>query len=138
MSRIANALLIQRERQKHALAQQLQVLEQQISALDQSIQKRQQNILSSCTIPAFIRPEIEMARMHYWMNQEQARMGLVADKDELKTQQVALEKQKIEVKTALKILEKHQGRQIEKQQRAMMLTQQNNSDEWIVQRWGDE
>ncbi len=120
MSRIADALLTQRKWQKCELAQQL--LE-----LDQAIQSSKQNIINSCTIPAFIQPELEMARMHYWMNQEQARVALMADRAVLETQEIKLN-------TALKMLEKHQDRQMKKKRIAMMLTQQVNSDEWIVQR----
>lgn len=45
-----------------------------------------------------------------------------------------LETQEIKLNTALKMLEKHQDRQMKKKRIAMMLTQQVNSDEWIVQR----
>ena len=68
------------------------------------------------------------------MNQEQARLDLMAKIDALDQQQAALVSKKVELDTALKRLEKHQSRSQEKKRIAMVLTQQNNSDEWIVQR----
>ena len=134
MSRVMNALIKQREWQKRALTQQIMRGEEDRSELDQSIKEKQQNIFRSCSMPAFIRPEVEMARMHYWMNQEQARLDLMAKIDALDQQQAALVSKKVELDTALKRLEKHQSRSQEKKRIAMVLTQQNNSDEWIVQR----
>ncbi|HBI22113.1 MAG TPA: hypothetical protein DDY37_05965 [Legionella sp.] len=134
MSRIVKALLTQREWQKCELTQQLFICEQQRLDLELTIQENQQNITNSCTMPALIRPELEMARMHYWISQEQTRAALVADKEDLDVRQAALKTRKIELNTALKMLAKHQGRQLEKKRIAMMLTQQNNSDEWIAQR----
>ena len=134
MSRVMNALIKQREWQKRALTQQIMRGEEERSELDQSIKEKQQNIFRSCSMPAFIRPEVEMARMHYWMNQEQARLDLMAKIDALDQQQAALVSKKVELDTALKRLEKHQSRSQEKKRIAMVLTQQNNSDEWIVQR----
>ena len=58
----------------------------------------------------------------------------MADRDALDMRQATLTERKIEVDTVLKMLERHQSRQLEKKRMAMMLTQQNNSDEWIAQR----
>ena len=134
MSRVMNALIKQREWQMRALTQQIMRGEEERSELDQSIKEKQQHIFRSCSMPAFIRPEVEMARMHYWMNQEQARLDLMAKIDALDQQQAALVSKKVELDTALKRLEKHQSRSQEKKRIAMVLTQQNNRDEWIVQR----
>ena len=134
MIRIVKALLTQHEWQKNALTQQLLSGAQQRRDLDLSIQENLQNITNACIMPALIRPEIEMARMHYWKNQEQTRAALVADRDALDMRQATLTERKIEVDTVLKMLERHQSRQLEKKRMAMMLTQQNNSDEWIAQR----
>lgn len=133
MSRVVKALCTQRAWQKHALTQQLLAGEQQRSELEQLIQEKQQNIINSCTMPAFIRPELEMARMHYWMDQEQTRLALMADKETLDTQLAAWASKKIELNIAFKRLEKHQSKQLEKKRMAMLLTQQNNSDEWMIQ-----
>lgn len=134
MNKTLRALLTQLECQRNALNQQLLAIEQQLLNLEQKCQESQQKISNSCTIPAIILPEQEMARLHFILREQQYQDDWSGQKTALHAQKAVLKSRQIRLNTELKLLEHYQDQQLKQTQRQALLTQQNKSDEWVVQR----
>lgn len=134
MTKMRQALFTQLKWQLHALTQQLHSIEQQLTELDQAIQLIEQTISTSSVIPSMIIPEHEIARVHFIAYQHQKHNELKTNKVPLLEKKTSLTALKIQCNTELKRLEKHQERLLKIEQSQMILTQQNNSDEWTIQR----
>ena len=131
-----NALFTKLQWQLQEVCQTLLDLEKEMSVLDKEITDNQQKIFNSCIIPAFILPEQEIARVHFMTLQNKNQEQLHTRKTMLLAEQTTLQREQIRLNTELKMLEKHQNGKLKIQQQQALQTQQNNSDEWILQRLG--
>lgn len=134
MNKTLTALMTKIQWQLSNIQQQLQNVNQQILDLDSQLDETQQRITSASVAPRMIVPEREIAGMHFIMGQQQIQDDLNANKSELLAQQAQLNTKQLRLETELKMLEKHQNNQLELQRKQALLTEQNNMDEWIVQR----
>lgn len=134
MNKTLTALMTKIQWQLAGIQQQLQSLEQQISTLDSQLNAAEQKIAGASRTPQVIIPEREIAGLHFIMGQQQIQDDLKANKSELLAQQTTLNSKKLRLDTELNMLEKHQNNQLEQQRKQALLTEQNNMDEWIVQR----
>jgi len=134
MNKTLRALMTKLQWQLSELSQQLVPLEQQLATLEQQLDENQQKVIKACVIPAFILPEREIARLHFMIHQQQQQDELNTTKTALLSQQATINSQKIRLNIELKMLEKHQEGQLKNKRRQMILTQQNENDEWILQR----
>lgn len=120
--------------QRNELNQQLLDIEQLLASLDKKIQEFQQQITGSQSSKTSIIPEQEVARFHFAVVQQQQQSDCFTEKKLALSQQSMIREQRIRLSTTLKMLEKHRDAQQSIQQHQALLTQQNNSDEWIIQR----
>lgn len=134
MNKTLTALMTKIQWQLTGIQQQMQQVNQQITDLDSQLDETQLRITSASVAPRVIVPEREIAGMHFIMGQQQIQDELSASKSELLAQQAQLTTKKLRLETELKMLEKHQNNQLEQQRKQALLTEQNNMDEWIVQR----
>lgn len=134
MSKTLNALSIKLKWQLHEHINKMHSIEQQISILEQKINSTLQKISNSCTIPASIVPEQEMARSHFMTQQHHHQDELMNHKNTLQLDWVELKKKQTSLNTTLKRLEKHQEARLKSQQYQLQKKTQNDSDEWTLQR----
>ncbi len=130
------ALFTRLKWQQAELSQKLLAIEQQLENMAQKMDAIHQEIASSSSVPALIRPEIEMARVNFITQQQQHQDELTIRKTTLLSEHAQLELQQTRLNIELKRLEKHQEARQKNQQRQSLLTQQNNLDEWTLQRRG--
>ena len=134
MNNTLNALFTTLKWQLHDVSNKMLSIEQQIVNLEQKLRLNQQKTSNSCTIPAFILPEQEMARSHFLILQQQHQDELMINIAALQSEQLALTLQQNRLNTELKMLEKHQEVKLKTLKQQTLLTEQNNSDEWVLQR----
>lgn len=138
MSKLLHSLTTKLAWQLNELSHNLHLIEEDILFLKQQLDNSRQKISSTCTIPAFILPEQEMARVHFVRQQLQQQDELKTKKAALLAEKNTLTSQLTRLKTELKMLEKYQEAKHKIQQQHILLTQQNNSDEWVLQRRGHQ
>lgn len=132
--KMRQALFTRLEWQLHALTQQLHAIESQLATLDDAIQRCENDLTTFYSIPSSIIPEHEIARGHFNAHQQQKRDELNAEKEPLLARQSELTRLKIQRNIDLKRLEKHQARLFKSEQLQKISQQQNDSDEWMIQR----
>ena len=128
------ALLTRLKWQLYDLSQKQLNIEQQLVVLEKKSHSIQQKIISSCIMPALIVPEHEMARSHFMTQQQQQQDELTLSKAGILSNQTALKQQQTRLNMELKMLEKHQEAKLNIQRQHALLTEQNNRDEWTLQR----
>ena len=79
-------------------------------------------------------PEREISRLHFMIRQQQQQDELNTNKTALLSQQLTLNSRQLRLNTELKMLEKHQENQLKNTQQQRIVKQQNDSDEWVLQR----
>lgn len=134
MNKTLSALMTKLQWQLNELNQQLLVIEQELKHLEQQVQENQQTILNASKTPAYILPEREIAGLHFIMAQQQQQDELKASRTDFLTQQSTFTAKKIRLEMELKMLEKHQENQLKAAYQQALLTEQNNTDEWVLQR----
>ncbi len=120
--------------QQAELSQKLLMIKQQLENMAQKKDAIQLEIANSSAVPALIRPEIEMARVNFITQQQQQQEELTIRKAALLSEHTQLELKQTRLNMELKMLEKHQETRLKKQHQHALLTQQNNLDEWVLQR----
>ena len=118
----------------HGLGNKMFLIEQQDAILDQKIDSTLQKISNSCTMPALIVPEQEIARSLFMAQQHHYYDELINKKADLQSNKHALKNQQTRLNMELKMLEKHQKTILKNEQHHARQTSQNNSDEWVLQR----
>ena len=134
MNKTLQALMKKLHWQLSELRLQLQAVDQQLAQINQQRDDNQQKIVKACAIPAFIMPEREISRLHFMIRQQQQQVELNTNKTALLSQQLTLNSRQLRINTELKMLEKHQENQLKNTQQQRIVKQQNDSDEWVLQR----
>lgn len=133
MSKTLHALMTKLQWQINEILQHVQSLNQSLEQLEKEMQVIQQAIDKAYVIPSVIRPEQEIARLHFIIGQEQQQEKLKGEKNHLISQKNNLENRKNRLNIELKMLERHQEKQSQKKHRDLLTSQQNFSDEWVLQ-----
>lgn len=134
MNKTLKALSTKLKWQLNDLCLQLQTVEQQLAKITKQSLDNRKRIDNACHIPAIIVPEQEIARLHFIISQQQSLDDLKIEQQHLKSKKESLQLRQKRLNIELKMLEKYQLTQRESKHTAALKTQQNDSDEWILQR----
>lgn len=121
--------------QQQELSHQLLTIKQQVDEVAQEMEVIHEKISEPYTISTFILPEVEISRANFITHQQQQHKALSLRETALLSEQTQLKAQQTRLNIELKMLEKHQETKQKSQHKQILLTQQNTSDEWILQRF---
>ncbi len=132
MNNTLRALASKLSWQINALEQRLNTIQQQLTALEQQIEAHHQTISEASVISEHIRPEQEMARLHFLLCEQTKIDQLNAVHITLQTEKNELITKQLRLRTELKQLERYEARKQIHQQQQMILNEQKNTDEWVT------
>ena len=136
MNKTLIALMTKLNWQHHDLLMQLQEIAHHTKLLRDEIQELEYSIQQSGTSSLQINPDIEINRLNFFTQQhlkkEELRLLL---QDKQSSEQTLTDKLQ-RIKTELRMLEKYQEREQLSLKNQQIKQQQNNLDEWVVQKRG--
>ena len=133
MNKTLSALMTKLQWQLAELSQQLRLIDQQIADVDNQCSDNLKKITDASSIPAFILPEREIARLQFMIRQQQHQDELNKQKANLLSQLEAIIHRQKRLNTELKMLELHQENQLKTTENLLRIKEQNQLDEWVLQ-----
>ncbi|QBR83986.1 hypothetical protein E3983_06250 [Legionella israelensis] len=106
----------------------------EIENIHKTIDKKTVKLNNTDKLSATIVPEVEIARMSFFVQLQQEIAVLIKQLQELKKEKARLDNMELRLKTEQKLIENYANRQHQKEQQQQIRQQYLELDEWIVQR----